>query len=67
MLALHSSLIPIDEGLSGKLNELGIRGKKMALLALFPLLMIGTVLVVALSIHDEGHAWDGSATFASAK
>jgi len=39
----------------------------MALLALFPILMIGTVLVVALSIHDEGHAWDGSATFACAK
>ena len=41
--------------------------RQMVLLALFPVLMIGTVLVVALSIHDEGHAWDGSATFASAK
>lgn len=36
----------------------------MALLALFPLLMIGTVLVVALSIHDEEFAWDGTATLA---
>jgi uncharacterized BrkB/YihY/UPF0761 family membrane protein len=34
----------------------------MALLALFPLLMIGTVLVVALSIHDEEFAWDGTST-----
>ena len=33
----------------------------MALLALFPLIMIGTVLAVALSIHDEGYAWDGTA------
>lgn len=63
MLVLDSSLIPIDEGLSG----LEDRGYTMALLALFPLLMIGTVLVVALSIHDEVHAWDGSATFAHAK
>jgi hypothetical protein len=38
----------------------------MALLALFPMLMIGTVLVIALSIHDEGQAWDGTATFAKA-
>lgn len=37
----------------------------MALLALFPALMIGTVLVVALSIHDEGHAWDGTATLSA--
>ena len=37
---------------------------EMALLALFPLLMIGTVLVVALSIHDEEFAWDGTATLA---
>jgi hypothetical protein len=34
----------------------------MVLLALFPLLMIGTVLVVALSVGDDSFAWDGSAT-----
>ena len=34
----------------------------MALLALFPLIMIGTVLVVELSIHGENFAWDGTST-----
>ncbi|MEN9324969.1 MAG: hypothetical protein RL414_723 [Actinomycetota bacterium] len=39
-----------------------VRERKMVLLALFPLLMIGTVLVVALSVGDDSYAWDGTAT-----